>query len=352
VGDGGFLVYRTDVRYIAHNLRLLSNNHMGLYPNIGKISMIKLITAGIDISQDWIDVHIHPEGHNRRISNDAAGMLQLVSWLQSYAPEKVVCEATGGLERLTVKTLRDVGMKCYAVNPARINGFRQATGKLAKTDILDAEVIALFAARMDIEEREPLSVTAQKLKDHAARRRQLVEMQVQERNRLKRCHDTDGKKSINKVLALLEKERQNLEEKMLNLVRKDQELGHKMDILTSIPGIGDIVALTLVSDMPELGKINDKQAASLAGLAPQDRQSGLRARKASIRGGRKCVRTAMYMAAMSAKKYNPAIRPFYERLVQNGKPKMVALTAAMRKLLIQANQLLTEDRKWKESMAA
>lgn len=308
--------------------------------------MIKLITAGIDISQDWIDVHIHPEGHNRRVSNDVAGMVLLIPWLQSYSPEKVVCEATGGLERLTVKSLREAGLKCHAVNPARINGFRQATGKLAKTDILDAEVIALFAARMDIEEREPLSANAQKLKDHSTRRRQLVEMQVQERNRLKRCHDTDGKESINNVLALLEIERQKLEEKMLKLVKKDQELQCKMAILTSIPGIGDIVALTLVSDMPELGKINDKQAASLAGLAPQDRQSGLRSRKASIRGGRKCVRTAMYMAAMSAKKHNPAIRPFYERLIQNGKPKMVALTASMRKLLIQANQLLMENRKW------
>ena len=227
-----------------------------------------------------------------------------------------------------------------------VHGFRQATGKLAKTDVLDAEVIALFAARMDIEEHAPLSANAQKLRDDSSRRRQLVEMQVQERNRLKRCHDSDSKKSINKVLDLLEEERQALEERMLNLVKKDQDLQHKMDILTSIPGIGDIVALTLVSDMPELGSINDKQAASLAGLAPQDRQSGLRNRKASIRGGRKYVRTAMYMAAISAKKYNPAIRPFYERLVQNGKPKMVALTASMRKLLIQANQLLMENRKW------
>ena len=308
---------------------------------------MKIITAGIDISQDWIDVHIHPAGCNRRVLNDLSGMGQLVTWLQSYAPEKIVCEATGGLERLVVKTLRDAGMQCNVVNPARISGFRQATGKLAKTDMLDAEMIALFAASMDIKGQEPLSANEQKLKDNASRRRQLVEMQVQERNRLKRCHDADSKESIHAVLAMLETQQQKLEEKMQQLIKKDTNLQHKMDILTSIPGIGNIVALTLVSDMPELGKINDKQAAALAGLAPQDRQSGLKARKASIRGGRKYVRNAMYMASMSAKKYNPAIKSFYERLVQNGKPKMVALTAAMRKLLIQANQLLSENRKWK-----
>lgn len=308
--------------------------------------MDSIIIAGVDVAQDWLDIHIHNLAHARCFSNNAEGMSQIILWLKSYDVKKVICEATGGLERLLVYSLRSADISCQAVNPVRIAAFRKVTGKLAKTDLLDAELIALFASKIDIEERISPSVSEQKLKNLAVRRRQVVEMQTSERNRLKRCDDIHGKESINRVLSFLEKERKSTEEQMLILTNSDAILKRRMEILTSIPGIGHIVALTLISEMPELGSINDKQIAALAGVAPQDKQSGHKQGKASIRGGRKCVRAALYMAAMSARRHNPVIKEFYDNMITRGKPKMLALTAAMRKLIIQANTLTIENRTW------
>lgn len=309
------------------------------------------ITVGIDVSQDWVDVYVHPAANARQFSNDKLGMMQLVSWLKSYDPDVIICEATGGLERLLLKSLKQHKLVCHAINPNRISGFRQAYGSMTKTDLMDAKLMALFAERMDISTKIELSESEQELKDLNTRRRQLVTLTVQEQNRLNRCHNKDSHKSIERVIALLKEECADIENKMLAVVKQDTNLQRTIDILVSIPGISTITALILMSEMPELGKLDDKKIASLAGLAPHQNQSGLKVGRAYIRGGRKNVRSALYMGTLSAKRYNPPIKRFYDRLIENDKPKMVALIASMRKLIIQANTLLKENRKWENKMA-
>jgi transposase len=301
-------------------------------------------TVGIDVAQDWIDIHIYPDNHKRQFKNTQDQLVEAALWIKTYSPSKIVCENTGGLERLTQKIFRQNGLECYAVNPSRINAFRVAYGMNAKTDILDAELIAIFADKMNIHPPLVLSEAEEKLKELNVRRRQLVDLQVQERNRLKRTTHDLSIKSIKKLLALLEEERHEIEKEMLKLVKQDIDLKEKHTILTSVPGIGDVVALTLLCELPELGTLTDKQVGSLAGLAPHNRESGVKVGRSSIRGGRKCVRTAVYMAALSAKKHNVFIKTFYDGLVARGKVKKVALIASMRKLLILCNRLMEEKR--------
>lgn len=298
-------------------------------------------TVGIDVSQEWLDFYVHPEGHMRRIAYTKEAIQGI-----GYKPVSIVCEATGGLERLLVEVLEEQDLSVRVVNPSRIKGFRQACGKLTKTDAKDAELMALFAARFPEAIKTPLTAAQRQMKDLAARRRQLVQMQTQERNRLKRTHDKAMQESINRVLVLLETEHNMAEEQLEAMIKADAVSKGVFTILTSIPGIGSISALTLITEMPELGQLNDKQVASLAGLAPHLNHSGKNTYTSSVQGGRKCVRTALYMAAMAARRHNPAIKAFYERLIAAGKPKMVALTACMRKLLIQANSLVRNNRSW------
>jgi transposase len=301
-------------------------------------------TVGIDVSQDWIDIHIYPDSHKRQFENTQKGLLEAALWVKTYSPSKIICENTGGLERLTQKIFRQNGLECYAVNPHRISAFRIAYGMHAKTDLLDAELIAVFADKMTVHQPLILSDTEESLKELNTRRRQLVDMQVQERNRMKRTTHDLSVKSIHKLLALLEEERNEIEKEILSLIKQDINLNEKYTILTSVPGIGDIVALTLICELPELGTLTDKQVGSLAGLAPHNKDSGVKVGRSSIRGGRKCVRTAVYMAALSAKKHNLFIKRFYDGLVSRGKVKKVALIASMRKLLILCNRLVHDKR--------
>ena len=303
-------------------------------------------TVGIDVAQDWIDIHIYPDNHKRQYKNTQDQLIQAAIWIKTYSPDKIVCENTGGLERLTQKIFRQNGLECYAVNPSRINAFRIAYGMNAKTDLLDAELIAIFADKMTIHQPLILSEAEEKLKELNVRRRQLVDLQVQERNRLKRTSNETSVTSIHKILSLLEEERHDIEKEMLDLIKQDDNLKAKHKILTSVSGIGDIVALTLLCELPELGTLTDKQVGSLAGLAPHNRESGVKVGRSSIRGGRKCVRTAVYMATLSAKKHNVFIKTFYDGLVTRGKVKKVALIASMRKLLILCNRLVQDGREF------
>lgn len=304
------------------------------------------VTVGIDISQNWIDVHIYPHSHKQRFLNTPSDLNHAALWVKTYSPDKIVCENTGGLEKLMQKVFRSNDLECYAVNPHRISAFRTAYGMSAKTDLLDAELIAIFADKMEIHEPLILSATEEELKELNVRRRQLVDMQVGERNRLKRVHNEQAIKSIRDILAFLQEQRDKIEKAMLELIKRDSVLKEKYDILTSVSGIGEVVAITLLCELPELGKLTDKQVGALSGLAPNNKESGMKSGRASIGGGRKCVRVAVYMAALSAKKHNIMIATFYNGLIARGKAKKVALIASMRKLLILSNKLLKDKRKF------
>ncbi|HEY8190587.1 MAG TPA: IS110 family transposase [Micavibrio sp.] len=305
------------------------------------------VHAGIDVAARWLDVVLDPVGCHRRFDNDEAGVAALQAWLNEYAVALIAMEATGGLERLAASQLMKAGYKVAVLNPARISGFRQALGKIAKTDLLDAAAIALFAKTMPVTPRPPAGDHIRALKDLSVRRSQLTRMMVAERNRAKRMTDQATLESISRVQQIFKAEQKIVDRAMKALVEAHDDLKHRFDILISIPGIGVQTALCLLADMPELGLLADNKIAALAGVAPMNRDSGKTANRASLRGGRKMVRTNLYMATLSAIRFNPPIKAFNERLIlKNGRPKMVALAASMRKLLLIANHLLAKQEKW------
>lgn len=312
------------------------------------MSLKQQLYIGIDISKDSLDVYVQPLAVLKSFANTDLGTTAFLNFLSFYEDnhfvvERLVCEATGRLERPMVQALEAADYNICTVNPSQISGFRQACEQKAKTDNLDAKLIALFAERMPKQQRKLPPAHVQELQGMAVRRRQLVEAITAERNRLKRASLVLSVASIKRTIAFLIAERTALETAMETLIKQHDDLQQKLQTLLSIPGIGMVVAITLLSEMPELGTLNNQQAAALAGLAPMQKESGQFKGKATIKGGRKCVRTALYMAAMSAIRHNPRIKPFYDRKVNEGKHRMVALTASMRKLLLQANFLLKNN---------
>lgn len=306
------------------------------------------ITVGIDVAKDRLDVVVRPGGEVFAVQRNAAGLAQLCGKLGPLAPRIVALEATGGFETIAAAALAAAGLPVAIVNPAQVRAFAKAIGQRAKTDPIDAAVIAHFAEAIKLEPRPLPDAATRLLADLVARRRQIIEMIGAERQREKRATPR-LKKSIARLVKALEKELTSVDTDIDDAVRGSPAWRDKEDLLASVPGIGPTIARTLIAELPELGTLDRKKIAALAGLAPFTRQSGQWRGKSFIGGGRTAVRTALFMGAMVAKQHNPILKAFFDRLVAGGKPKMVALIAVARKLLTILNAILRDSRPWQNA---
>lgn len=304
------------------------------------------VYVGIDVSKDWLDVHILPGGEAFRIDNDASGLDGLKARLAGLKPERVALEATGGLETLAVAELAGAGLPVVVINPAQVRSFANAMGKRAKTDPIDAGVIATFAAAMRPDVLPLPDAQTLLLADLVARRRQIIAMIVAEENRARMATSRELKKSIQRLLTALRRELDSVNGDMDGHIRKSPIWLVRQQLLTSMPGVGPTVARTLIAELPELGSLDRRQIAALAGLAPFTRQSGQWRGKSFIGGGRSGVRATLFMAGLVAIRHNPILKAFRDRLVTNGKPKIVALVATMRKLLTILNAMIRDQKPW------
>ena len=288
--------------------------------------------VGIDVSKDCLDVAVRPTGEAWQVSHDSRGISGLVERLGELAPQLVVLEATGGMEMALAGELAASKLAIAVVNPRHVRDFARAAGKLAKTDALDAQVLAHFAEAMRPACRPLPDAASQELRALVARRRQLVEMITAEKNRLRTAAPRIRPK-VKEHIRWLEGSLVDLDRDMEDFMRSSPMWRDKDQLLRSTPGVGPVVSMTLLSDLPELGALNRGEIAALVGVAPFNRDSGALRGKRTVWGGRRQVRAALYMAALVATRYNPVLRDFYQRLCEAGKPKKVALTACMRKLL-------------------
>jgi len=302
--------------------------------------------VGIDVSKDRLDVHVLPQDEAFAVDRNGKGLAELVERLKPFAPSLVAVEATGGFEVTTAAAVAGAGLPLAVVNPAQIRHYAQALGKRAKTDPIDALVIARFAADVKPDPRPLPDEQTQLLAELVSRRRQIVEMIQSERQREKRITLKRLRKSIARVVATLEKELVEIDSEIDDNVRGSPVWREKEDLLASVPGVGNQTARTLLAELPELGTLDRKRIASLAGLAPYTRQSGQWKGKSMIGGGRASVRRAVFIAAMVAGQHNPVLKAFRDRLVAAGKPKIVALIAVARKLLTILNAILRDQRPW------
>lgn len=306
--------------------------------------------VGIDVSKASLDVAVMPIGSTWSVTNDEAGIISLVDRLTPLKPTLVVLEATGGWELAVVSTLVAAGLPAVVVNPRQVRDFAKATGHLAKTDAIDAQVLAQFAATVKPAIRAIPDAAARELKELVTRRRQLTAMLVAERNRLALTIPR-VRKSLNAHIRWLEAQLKRLNTELKETVQVSPAWQAKTDLLQSVPGIGPMVATTLIAELPELGTLNRKQVAALVGVAPLNRDSGTLRGKRAVWGGRAPVRAALYMGTLVATRYNPAIRSFYTRLKQAGKTAKVALTACMRKLLTMLNAMIRHQTPWDSQLA-
>jgi transposase len=307
------------------------------------------IFIGIDVAKDRLDVHLRPLGEAFTVARDNEGLAALVDRLKHVAPALIVVEATGGFEVTVAAAIGSAGLPLAVVNPRQIRDFARATGKLAKTDALDAAAIAHFAEAVRPEPRPLPDAQAQELGELVARRRQIIEMIVAERNRLRSLRSGRLKKRIEQHLAVLQKELTAIENDLGDSIRGTPAWRENEDLLTSVPGVGNATAHTLLADLPELGTLRRKQISALSGIAPFNRDSGTWRGKRTVSGGRASVRTALYMAALVASRFNPVIAAFYQRLRAAGKPPKVALVACMRKLLVILNAIIRDKRPWQNA---
>jgi transposase len=303
------------------------------------------ITIGIDVAKDRLDVAVRPSGELFVAERNAAGLEGLVERLKPLAPTLVALEATGGFETVVAAALAAAGLPVVVVNPAQVRAFAKALGQRAKTDPIDAAVIAHFAQATRPEPRPLPDEATRLLADLVARRRQIVEMISAERQREKRA-TARLRRSIARLIKALEKELASVNADIDDAVRGSPVWREKEDLLASVPGIGPTIARTLIAELPELGTLSRKQIAALAGLAPFTRQSGQWRGKSFIGGGRTGVRAALFMGAMTARRHNPVLKAFFDRLVAAGKPKMVALIAVARKLITILNAVLRDQKPW------
>lgn len=284
-------------------------------------------------------------------ARDGKGLAELAERLSALCPERIALEATGGFETVAAAALAGAGLPLVIVNPAQVRHFAQAVGQRAKTDPIDAQMIARFVEATKPDIRPLADEAARLLADLVARRRQIVEMMVAERNREKRAEVKRVRKSIARVIAALEKELAEIDAEIDASVRGSPAWREKEDLLASVPGVGPITARTLIAELPELGALDGKKIASLAGLAPFTRQSGQWKGKAMIAGGRKTVRSALFLATLAACRHNPVLKAFRQRLLDAGKPKMLVAIAAARKLLTILNAILRDKQPWRTEIA-
>jgi transposase len=307
--------------------------------------------VGIDVSKDRLDVHVWPQGQAFAVARDGKGLSDLVERLDGLRPERIAIEATGGFETVAAAALAGAGLPLVIVNPAQVRHFALAVGQRAKTDPIDAAMIARFVEATKPDLRPLADEATQLLADLVARRRQIIEMIVAERNRERRTEVKRIRKSIARLIAALEKELAEIDAEINAGVRGSPVWREKEDLLASVPGVGSITARTLIAELPELGALDGKQIASLAGLAPFVQQSGRWKGKAMIAGGRKTVRSALFLAALVACRHNPTLKAFRQRLLDAGKPKMLVAIAAARKLLTILNAILRDKQPWRSQTA-
>jgi transposase len=303
------------------------------------------VFVGLDVAKITLDIALRPSGEQWSVPNDEAGVAALVDRLRPLHPALLVCEATGGFERAAIARLAAAGLPVVVANPRQIRDFARATGQLAKTDQLDAAILALFAERVRPTPR-PLPDEATQLLDALlTRRRQLLEMLVAEKNRLgfapRPLHH-----GIQQHIRWLERQLDDVTKTLADQIEHSPVWRAKDDLLQSVPGVGPIVSAVLLAELPELGALSHKQLATLAGVAPLARDSGTLRGKRLVWGGRAGVRTALYLAALCGRRWNPQLRVFYERLIAAGKPKKVALIACARKLLTILNAMLRDNTRW------
>lgn len=306
------------------------------------------ITVGIDVSMARLDVHVHPVGESFAVSNDEPGVGELVARLGRLdGLAGIGIEASGSYERRAVAELAHAGLPVMVLNPAQVRHYGQALGQHVKTDPIDARLIALFVAAVRPEPRPIPTQESQQLAALMARRRQVVAMLVAEKARRQQAPAGLARASTARSIAFLEDELKALDREIDKTVRGTPIWREREDLLASVPGIGKTIARTLLAELPELGALNPKQIAALAGLAPYTRQSGKWRGKSFISGGRTAVRTALFMGALVASRHNPTLKAFRDRLVARGKPKLVAIIATARKLLTILNAILRDQKPWR-----
>jgi transposase len=310
---------------------------------------MEAIIVGIDVSSDRLDVAVRPSGEIFAVERKAAGLDGLIARLRELGPQLVALEATGGYETIVAAALASADLPVVIVNPTQVRAFAKALGQRAKTDPIDAAVIAHFAEATKPEVRPLPDEATQMLADLIARRRQIVAMIVAERQRERRMTLRRLKADIARLIKILEKELSRLDREIDDVVRGSPAWREKEDLLASVPGVGPIIARTLMADLPELGRMTRRQVAALAGLAPFTRQSGRWRGRSFIGGGRTTVRTALFMGAFVAMRFNPVLKGFFDRLVAAGKPKTVALIAVARKLLTILNAMVRDNTRWQNA---
>jgi transposase len=302
--------------------------------------------VGVDVSKGTLDVAERPGGKRWTEANDEAGCAKAVQIIARLKPTLVVMEATGGYQAPLAAELADAGIPVAVVNPRQVRDFAKSTGALAKTDALDAHILAHFAEAIRPTPRPLPDADQQCLKALMARRRQIVEMITAENNRLA-VSNKSVRPRIKTHLDWLHHELKRLDRELDKWIRNSPIWKEKEELLQSAPGVGHVVSRTLLSELPELGTMNRKEIAALAGVAPFNQDSGKGKGRRCIWGGRAAVRSALYMAALVASRHNPVIKVFYQRLLKAGKAKKVALTACMRKLLTILNTMLRDGRPWR-----
>lgn len=305
---------------------------------------------GIDVSKLWLDVAVR-HGEHFRVENSPLGLEELHRRLRLIEVTLVVMESTGGYEREVAVSLGAAAVPLAVVNPRQVRDFAKATGRLAKTDKLDAEVIAHFAEVIAPQAQEPLEEDAAELKELVSRRKQLVTMLTAERTRLTQTRSKHVRKDVDEHIKFLRKRLRDADEDIHRRLRDSKFWKEEVDLLASVPGVGPVTTMSIVASLPELGKLNRKQVSALVGVAPLNCDSGQHAGKRVTWGGRADVRANLYMATLVAVRRNPLIRTFYERLLSTGKAKKVALVACMRKLLTILNAMLKTRTPWNECAA-
>ena len=306
--------------------------------------------VGIDVSKERMDVAVRPTGRNWSVSYDEAGIDDLVAQLKDLKPAGVITESTGGLELALVAALAAASLPVAVVNPRQVRDFARSTGRLAKTDRLDAQVLAHFGEAVRPPMRPLRDDDTRALGAVLARRWQVMKILVAEKNRLGRA-TLEVRPRIEAHIGWLKQELDDLDTDLRQRIQRSPVWREKDDLLRSVPGVGPQVSLTLLAYLPELGTLNRKQIAALVGVAPFNRDSGPYRGKRSVGGGRATVRSTLYMGALVATRFNPVLRDFYQRLLEAGKPKKLALTACMRKLLVILNSMLRTGKNWHPTIA-
>jgi transposase len=306
---------------------------------------VEKVFIGIDVSKAWLDLAIHPTGENWREENTEKGSSKLIERFQSIPIERIVVEATGGYESELVERLVQAGLPVSRVNPGRVRRFAQGLNWFAKTDKIDAKVLALFGEKAQPRLLILPGEAEKRLSALIKRRKQVVNMLTIEQNHTELA-EKEMLEYIDTVKQVLQKQLDDLDTQIQNLIDQTPDLKQKQDLLQSVPGVGKVLSATLIAQVPELGSCNRKEIAALVGLAPFNHDSGKKRGKRMIRGGRSFVRNILYMAAISATRFNPVIKAMYDRLLKNGKQKKVAIVACMRKLLTILNAMIRTNSSW------